>query len=95
MAEHGLLVHGGPPMAAAKRHTGVRPCGHSGGWELTESSGKGRGAQGGGVLTMGTKGCHGEGARLAAVNGYDSERVLVGTCFRAGWGEKCSGRSCG
>jgi hypothetical protein len=48
MAEHGLLVHGGPPMAAAKRHTGVRPCGHSGGWELTESSGKGRGAQGGG-----------------------------------------------
>jgi hypothetical protein len=70
MAERGLPVRGGLSVAAAKRLTGVRPCGHSGGWELTESCGKGRGAPGGGgVLTVGTKGWHGEGLRPAADGG--------------------------
>jgi hypothetical protein len=44
LAERGLPVHGGVPVAAAERLTGVRPCGHSGGWELTEIWGKERGA---------------------------------------------------
>jgi hypothetical protein len=34
-------------VAAAERLTGVWPCGHSSGWELTKSWGKGRGAPGG------------------------------------------------
>jgi hypothetical protein len=44
LAERGLPVHGGLPVAVAERLTGVQPCGHSGGWELTESWGKERGA---------------------------------------------------
>jgi hypothetical protein len=93
MAEHGLPVRGGPPVAAAERFTGVWPCSHSGGWELTKSWGKGRGAPG--VLTMGSKGRHSEGVRPAAVNGGSSRRGSVGMCFGAGRGEKSIGRSCG
>jgi hypothetical protein len=46
LAERGLPIRGGLPVAAAERLTGVRPCSHSGGWELTESWGKVRGAPG-------------------------------------------------
>jgi hypothetical protein len=44
LAERGLPVRGGLPVAVAERLTGVRPCGLSGGWELTESWGRERGA---------------------------------------------------
>jgi hypothetical protein len=46
MVERGLPVRGGPPVVAAERLAGVRPCSHSGGWELTECWRKGRGAPG-------------------------------------------------
>jgi hypothetical protein len=40
LVERELLVRGGLSVVAAERLTRIRPCGHSGGWELTESCGK-------------------------------------------------------
>jgi hypothetical protein len=61
------LAERGLPVAAAERLIGVRPCGHSGGWVLTESGEKGEELRG--VLTEGFGGRFDGEARLAAVKG--------------------------